>query len=79
MNDYKWKMLLWLVVISLLTISCVTILKVAETINNNIRPQNSLSIWEDGDCFVYGDNIEYANICKELSKNVTCSNIATVK
>jgi hypothetical protein len=66
--DFKWKTLLWIIVFALLTLSCIAILKTAEAVNHNIRPQNSLSMYPDGSCYVYGDNQAYAELCAEISQ-----------
>lgn len=77
--DFKWKTLMWVIVFVLLTLSCIAILKTAESVNNNIRPQNSLSIYPGGSCFVYGDNWQYALLCAALSQNASLEVLSTEK
>lgn len=60
-NYFRYVGLITLTIV-LLTISAISILKTAESVSNNIRLPNSLSVYDDS-CYVYGDNTEYALIC----------------
>jgi len=68
-KDFIQKMLLIIIPIILLIVGCVIILKVAENITNNIRPTNSLSIY-DNSCYVNGDSNYFAVICNEYMLKV---------
>jgi hypothetical protein len=72
-EEFNYNMLLIVVPITLLICGCVIVLKVAENVSNNLRPLNSLSVYEDS-CYVYGDNVYFATMCMNYMEDSNNTN-----
>lgn len=69
---FRWIGLI-VVTLVLTTICGISILKVAEGVSKELRPLNSLSVYDDS-CYVYGDNIYFATMCMNYMEDSNNTN-----